>query len=124
MKKAIIPLLLLLAVPVRSQVDSASKPIAPWKHTIVAGLNLTQVSFTDWAQGGENADAWAVSVDGRSERSDSTTDWTNDYNVAFGQTKIGSQATRKSDDKIDLGTVYTLKLGSYINPYAAASLKT
>ncbi|HTY36800.1 MAG TPA: DUF3078 domain-containing protein [Bacteroidota bacterium] len=124
MKKGIAPLLLLFALPALSQVDSAVHASGPWKHTMVAGLNLTQVSFTDWAQGGENADAWAVSAEGRSERNDTSTDWTNDYKFAFGQTKIGSQSTRKSDDKIDLGTVLTLKLGSYINPYAAASLKS
>lgn len=124
MKIMIAALISFLAAPLLAQNDSLPPIHSPWKHTMVGGLNLTQISFTDWAQGGENAFAWAVSLEGKSERDTSSTNWTNDYKFAFGQTKIGSQDTRKSDDKIDLNTVYTIKLGTYINPYAAASLKT
>ena len=124
MKTMLASIIVFLAVPALAQNDSLPPLHSPWKQTMVGGLNLTQISFTDWAQGGENAFAWAVSLEGKSERDTSSSNWTNDYKFAFGQTKIGTQDTRKSDDKIDLSTVYTLKLGAYINPYAAASLKT
>ncbi len=97
---------------------------SPWKHTIVSGLNLSQVAYKDWTQGGENSLAWTVSIDGKSEQEHEKTLWTNNYKFAFGQTKIGNQEIRKTEDKIDLESVFIYKMGTYINPYVAATLKT
>mgnify|MGYP003345152933 CR=1 FL=1 len=48
--------------------QDSSKPVPDygWKHSLVAGLTLTQVAFTDWAAGGENALSYTMSVDGKS----------------------------------------------------------
>jgi len=96
-----------------------------WIHNLVGGLNLTQVSFNDnWAQGGENALAYALSVIGKSANDLPKTNWTTSYKFAFGQTKLGDQGVRKTDDKIDLESNVTYKAGAYLNPYIAATLKT
>jgi len=99
-------------------------PVYGWKHSLVAGLTLTQVGFTDWAQGGENALAYTISADGKSIDEEEKSNWTNTYKFAFGQTRLSNQGLRKADDVIDLSTVFTYKLGTYINPYAAATMKT
>ena len=104
--------------------DTTKPPIYGWKHGIVAGLTLTQVAFTDWAQGGENALAYTVSADGKSAADEEVTNWTNAYKLAFGQTRIGGQGLRKTDDIIDLATVFTYKPWTYVNPYVAATMKT
>ena len=115
-------------LPVRSlaQEDQSTppKPEYGWKHGLVAGLTLTQVAFTDWKQGGENALAYTLSADGKSIDEEENSNWTNTYKFAFGQTRLGGQGLRKTDDVIDLSTVFTYKLGTLINPYAAANLKT
>lgn len=95
-----------------------------WKHTLVAGLTVTQVSYTDWAQGGENALAYTLSIDGKSVRDVTLTNWSNSYKVAYGQTRLGSKGLRKTDDKIELESVLTYKIGTYINPYASATFKS
>ncbi len=95
-----------------------------WKHGLVAGLTLTQVGFTDWAQGGENALAYTIFADGKSIDDEENSNWTNTYKFAFGQTRLSNQGLRKADDIIDLSTVFTYKLGTIINPYAAATMKT
>jgi len=112
-----------LALPQEAP-PAAPKPEYGWKHGLVAGLTLTQVAFTDWAQGGENALAYTLSVDGKSIDEEVNSNWTNTYKFAFGQTRLGSQGLRKTDDVIDLSTVFTYKLGTLINPYAAATMKT
>ena len=104
--------------------DTVTAPPPPWKHSVVSGLTLTQVSFTDWAQGGENALSYTLSVDGKSVYDNDKTNWSNAYKLAFGQTRLGDQGLRKTDDKIDLENVLTYKLGDYVNPYAAATMKT
>jgi hypothetical protein len=117
------------AAAVAQQPGVPTPPVPPppeygWKHHLVSGLTLSQVAFTDWAQGGENALAYAVSADGKSVDDEDGSNWTSLYKFAFGQTRLGDQGLRKTDDVIDLSTVYTYKIGAYINPYAAATVKT
>lgn len=102
----------------------ASEPPEDWKHGLVFGLTLTQVSYSNWAQGGENSLSYATSLEGKSTLDRQTVNWTNEYKFAFGQARLGAQGLRKTDDKIDLSSVFTYKLGGYIDPYAAATFKT
>ena len=104
--------------------DTTKVPDWGWKHSLVGGLNLTQVAFTDWAQGGENALAWGLSLEGKSVNDLEKSNWSNSYKFAFGQARLGNLGLRKTDDKIDLETVLTYKFGTYVNPYAAATLKS
>jgi len=85
---------------------------------------MSQVAFKDWAQGGESALAWTLNFDGKAERQGQKTQWTTAYKSAFGQTRQGDRGFRKTDDKIDLETVLTYKMGTYINPFISATLKT
>jgi hypothetical protein len=95
-----------------------------WKHSLAAGLNLSQVSFTNWAQGGENAIAYTLALDGKSTMQHPTTLWENQYRFAFGQTRLGRQGLKKTDDVIDISSVFTYLLGGKVNPYASATFKS
>ncbi len=105
-------------------VDTTPQPKYGWRHTMVGGLNLTQISFSDWSQGGQNAFAWATSIEGQSNDEEKRTSWTNSYKFGFGQTKIGGQNVRKSDDRIDLESVISYKAGKYIDPYFSATFRS
>lgn len=95
-----------------------------WKHTSVGTLTLTQVAFTDWSQGGDNALSWALGLDGKSVLEEERTNWATSYKFGFGQARLGDQGLRKTDDKLDLETMLTYKLHETINPYGSATLKT
>jgi hypothetical protein len=43
---------------------------------------------------------------------------------AFGQVRVGSQGSRKTDDEIYLETLLIFKMDPYVNPYVAATLRT
>jgi len=125
MRKLFVIVIALFAANAGAQPADTAKVIKPWTHNLVGGLNLTQVSFNDnWAQGGENALAYAMSLVGKSGNELPKTNWTISYKFAFGQTKLGSQGIRKTDDKIDVESNLTFKVGTYVNPYVAATLKT
>lgn len=106
-----------------AQSDSAAA-VSEWKHSLVSGLLLTQMSYTDWAQGGENALAYTITIDGKSVRDVEMTNWSNTYKIAYGQTRLGSKGLRKTDDKLEFESVLTYKLGTYVNPYASATFKS
>ena len=126
--KTILSLLFLIAAS--AALAQESKPVVPaladtsWKHTMVLSANITQISFTDWSQGGENALAYALFLEGKSAYTKDAIEWVNEYKFGYGQAKLGSQTIRKTDDMIDLGSVIIYKTGSIINPYASVSLKT
>jgi DUF3078 family protein len=128
MKSMTLAALLLLTGTLLAQQPDTTKasppPVYGWKHGLVAGLTLTQIAFTDWAQGGENALAYSTTADGKSVDDEEGTNWTTLYKFAFGQTRLGDQGLRKTDDIIDLSTVFTYKVDKYLNPYGAASMKT
>jgi hypothetical protein len=118
-----IAILLLTSCLLTAQ-DSSTVAPSPWKHGLIGSVNVTQVAFRDWAQGGENAFAWALFLEGKSTFNSEKTEWITSYKFGFGNAEIGSQSARKTDDKIDLETVLTYKVGAYVNPFVSASVKT
>ena len=116
-------LLIILAAPTMVAQTPADS-VSPWTHSLVTGLTATQVSFKDWAQGGENAFSWASILDGKHVLDADQLSWANTYKFAYGQAEIGAQGIRKTDDKIDIESMLTYKMGVHINPYFAANLKT
>jgi hypothetical protein len=124
MRKRLTFILCLIALNAFAQQPDTAATKKIWTHSLVSGLNLTQVSFDNWAQGGENALAYMASLTGKSTGERPKTIWATSYKLAFGQTRLGDQGLRKTDDKIDFETTLTYKLGTYINPYVAATLKT
>ena len=124
MRKFLVFILCFVASSAYGQQDTAKVPDYGWKHSLVAGLTLTQVAFTNWAAGGQSALSWTTSLEGKSANDQQITNWTTSYKFGFGQTRSGDQGLRKTDDKIDLETILTYKVGTYINPYAAATFKS
>ena len=123
MKRSVLTVLVLGLLGQTAQAEEPEVTYG-WKHTLVGALALTQVAFKDWQQGGEDALAWTLALEGQSVQERPRTNWVTSSKLAFGQTKLGDQGVRKTDDKIDLETVLTYKLDLDIDPYVAATLKT
>jgi len=121
---ALLAALFTIAVTAAAQQDTAKTPEYGWKHASVASLNGTQVAFTDWVQGGDNALAFAAGLTGKSILNQEKTNWSNSYKFGFGESRLGDQGLRKTDDQIDLESMLTYKLDGALSPYAAATLKT
>ena len=127
MKKFLLLAIIFSTLPLSAFQESkpdTTQPVGPWKHNLVSALMFSQVSYTNWVQGGQNSLAYAVTADGKTEWDIPTMNWANTYKLAFGQTRLGDQGLRKTDDKIDLQSVYTYKLGTHVNPYAGTTMKT
>jgi hypothetical protein len=104
------------------QQDSAK--VYGWNHKVVTGVNLTQVSYKDWAQGGQSSLAYTLWLNGSSVQDMEMTNWSNSYKLAFGQARLSDQGLRKTDDEIFLESFLIYKLWTYINPYAALTVRT
>ena len=116
--------LALLLLP--NAVQAEDPEFEGWKHRLVGTVTATQVSLKDWAGGGEDALAWNLNLEGKSQfkPTEQKFDWTNTYKFAFGQTKLGDQGIRKTDDKIDLESVLTYMIDFFVDPYISATAKS
>lgn len=94
------------------------------KKFIIGNLNLTQSTFENWTAGGENTLAWQLNLNTDFTLDEEKYNWANKGKFTFGQTKIGDQDTRKSDDEINLESVFIYKLGLYLNPFTSANFIT
>jgi hypothetical protein len=106
----------------QAKADSMKK--LGWTHNVVTGVNLTEVAFSDWAQGGTNVFAYTPWLNGSTRQDLPSTDWSTTYKFAYGQARVGSQGVRKTDDEIYVETLLILKVDPYVNPYIAATLRT
>jgi hypothetical protein len=112
---------LALSAQVSRAADTKDSASHEWKHSHVAQLTVTQVSYTDWSAGGENALAYTLTADGKSEHDLEKTNWATTYKFAFGQARLGDKGIRKTDDIINLESVYKYKLGVLVNPFISVT---
>ncbi len=123
MKTSVLFFILIYAVQASAQLDTTKLEIG-WNHGVVAGLTFTQVAFTDWAAGGEDALAYNANINGKSVHEQEMTNWATAYKFAFGQANLSNKGMRKTDDVIDIESILRYKLNTLINPYVAVSFRT
>lgn len=114
----------LIGAPILAQDKPAEEPKYGWQKEMVGGINLTQTSFDNWAQGGENQLAWQFNLNFKFVNDQEKTNWANTGKLAYGATKSGDQEARKAIDEIKLESVFAYKLGVLINPFVAVTGET
>ena len=107
-----------------AQEAEEQKPESSWQKELVGNLNFTQTAFDNWAQGGEDTLAWQLNVNGKAVKGEEKYKWDNTGKISYGMAKLADLESRKSIDEIKLESVFTYLLGSYVNPYVAASGET
>ncbi len=117
-------LIVVLSTPTLAQEAAEDSVVYGWKNQVIAGLNLTQASFDNWAQGGENTLAWQLKLDMNSANDQEKFIWVNNGKFTLGFAKVGDDEAKKSADLIDLESVYTRKFGKYLSPFVAVTGKT
>ncbi len=95
-----------------------------WHNSLVAGLNLTQVSLHNWTQGGENTVAWTFLTNGKFLYKQPNWKWNNSLKITYGKTKLGDSDFEKSEDELFWESLYSRNIGWKIDPYVANQLRT
>lgn len=103
---------------------SKEEPKYGWQKAMVGGINLTQTSFSNWTQGGENSFAWQLNLNFNFVNDQEQTNWAHSGKLNYGAAKIGEQGLRKSIDEIKLESVFTYKFGTHVNPFIAVTGET
>jgi len=78
----------------------------PWKSKGMASLNFSQVSLTNWSQGGESSYAVNALTAFNLNYAKDNISWENALDIGYGIQKIGDKDPGKTDDHIDLLSKY------------------
>ena len=102
-----------------SEINAETKD-SLWTTSGYAGLKLTQVSFTNWATGGDNAFAFDLQGTYQADYKHNRHVWKNRLELAYGLNKTKGDGLKKTSDKIYLNSNYGYEI--YKNLYASAIL--
>lgn len=109
MKKNVITLVLGLLLALQTLAQDTTTVSGPWLFDGMTSLNFSQISLTNWAQGGESSYAInglaAFNYNYTGERSS----WANTLDVGYGVQKTGQEEFKKTDDHFELLSKYGRK---------------
>ena len=115
---------LAMAGVVLAQNSEQKEPKWGWQKEATAAINMTQASFDNYAQGGENSTAWQARLALKFVNDQEKFNWSNEGKFEFGRNKVGNEESKKSADELKTVSVLTYKLGEKVNPYASATGET
>jgi len=98
--------------------------ITGWIPKAIAGLNISQLSLSNWTQGGENSLTWTITGNlGYNYQSD---DWnlSNNLKLAYGRTKLGGQEIRTNDNEFYLESVLSKNIDWILDPFFSNIITT
>jgi hypothetical protein len=119
-----VALLLIPASALVAQEKAKADTVLGWTNEVVGSLNLSQTSFDNWSQGGENSLSWQLNANAKFVNDRENYNWSNAGKISLGAVKVGDQETKKSVDEIRLESVLTYKITRILNPYIAATGET
>ncbi len=98
--------------------------LGKWIPKGVAGINISQIAFSNWTQGGDNSITYSlVGNFGLNHKTESWT-FTNSLKIAYGQTKLGDENFKTNDNEIYLESVLSHKLGWAVDPFFSNTVRT
>ena len=86
--------------------QESQEEVKPWNLNGVAGINMSQVSFSNWAAGGENAVAFDITMGYSANYLKDKNMWNNRLEFAYGLNNTKTNGSRKTNDKIYLSSMY------------------
>ncbi|MBI5403629.1 MAG: DUF3078 domain-containing protein [Ignavibacteriae bacterium] len=114
-------LVLLVCTNAFSQIDTSMKP--GWNPRGTVSLNLSQMSFSNWTQGGDNSMSFASLGNFGVYYIHKQWDVSNKLKIAYGRAKTNDNYFT-TDNELRFETVVIKKLGWKLNPYASNEVRT
>jgi Protein of unknown function (DUF3078) len=88
-----------------------------WIPTMVTALNLSQLAFNNWTQGGSNSLSWTVTGNVGYDYKGEEWGLNNHLRVGYGKTKLGSQNAITTTNEFFLENVLSYKAGWVVKPF-------
>ena len=124
MKKLFVVLFSVLTLSTFAQDVPDSLLKEGWNMTGVVGLNLSQTAFSNWAQGGTNALAFAVYSNLGGIYYSFPWKWKNRLSVIYGRTSLQDLGYRTTENDIYFESVGSRNIGWPVDPYLAVTFRS
>jgi len=95
-----------------------------WTPKGIVGINLSQVSFSNWSQGGQNSLAFTLFSNLGLNYIGDPWKWKNSLKITFGRTKVGNDSYRTNDNEIFFESTLIEHLGWSVSPYVGVTART
>ncbi len=112
-------ILSILSLSVFAQNDSTSR----WTRAGDFSINFNQVNFSNWAAGGDNSLSGVTLLNYDISYDDGSNSWKNKFILGYGLQYLQDDY-KKTEDKIDLSSLYGRKIGKNWDASFNAFLKT
>lgn len=124
MKKIVITVALLFTSILHAQTVSDSLLKPGWNPNGIVGLNLSQIAFSNWTQGGSNSLAFTVFSNFGTVYFDHPWKWKSYLKAAFGRTRIEDAGYRTTDNEIYFESLLSRDIDWSVDPYLAVTVRT
>lgn len=81
-----------------------------WTRGGLIGINLSQISLSNWAAGGDNAVGFNLNFNYKADFKRDRHLWQNRLELAYGLNKTKSEGTKKTNDNLYLSSIYGYQL--------------
>jgi hypothetical protein len=95
-----------------------------WNASGMVGLNASQVSFTNWSQGGDNAITWTFYTKMGAIYTNKGWKLMNNLKIAYGRSKMGAAKYITNDNEFYLESVVSDQLGWSVDPYFGNTVRS
>ncbi len=117
-------LLLLALLSLNFLVAQEEESPKKWNRSGDIGLNFSQSHLSNWAAGGDNALNWQGIFNYTANYAFEKNKWDNNISLALGYSHLGDAKAIKTDDKIELNSLYGYKATEKLFYSLAFSFKT
>ncbi len=121
-------ILLILLMPIiafaQKETEEKDPDLGKWIPKGVAGLNIAQMAFSNWSQGGDNSMTYSLSGNFSLNYKDESLAFTNSLKLAYGQTKLGDDDFRTNDNEFYLENVLAKRVGWAVDPYFSNTVRS
>jgi hypothetical protein len=104
------------------QTDSSK--LNQWTPKAITGINVSQVSLTNWTQGGDNTFTWTLFGNFGLSYKGEMWSYRNTFKFAFGRTKLGSQDFRTNDNELFIESVISKNIGWAVDPFFSNTIRS
>ncbi len=104
--------------------ETEEKKDTLWVPKGVVGLNLSQVSFENWTQGGDNSISFTFFSNLGINYIGDPWKWRNYLKFTYGRTKIGSEGYKTNDNEIFFESTLNREVGWVFSPYFGINART
>jgi hypothetical protein len=104
--------------------ETEEKKDTLWVPKGIVGVNLSQVAFENWTQGGDNSLSFTFFSNFGIDYIAEIWKWRNALKLTYGRTKTGNEGYKTNDNEIFFESTLNRNVGWVFNPYVGLTART